>query len=144
LVDNRGCPPLASCPLPAKEFSVLRLALLKRKSFRSNHFARILVANASRRQRGTGTAIALGMTHRNVETLIGRLITDSLFRRRFLENPRQVLSEFRQHGFELTTVENDALAGMDTVAMKAFAEAVDRRIQRVELPHDATTDQREG
>jgi hypothetical protein len=28
--------------------------------------------------------------------------------------------------------------------MKAFAEAVDRRIQRVELPHDATTDQREG
>jgi hypothetical protein len=32
---------------------------------------------------------------------------------------------------------------MDTVAMKAFAEAVDRRIQRVELPHDAGTDQRE-
>jgi hypothetical protein len=87
--------------------------------------------------------MALGMTHRNVETLIGRLMTDSLFRRRFLENPRQVLTEFREHGFELTTVENDALAGMDTVAMKAFAEAVDRRIQRVELPHDATTDQRE-
>ena len=85
----------------------------------------------------------VGMTHRNVETLIGRLITDSHFRRRFLENPRRVLAEFRAHGFDLTTVENDALAGMDTVALKAFAEAVDRRIQRVELPHDATTDQRE-
>ena len=83
------------------------------------------------------------MTHRNVETLIGRLITDSQFRRLFLENPRRVLAEFHAHGFELTTVENDALAGMDTVAMKAFAEAVDRRIQRVELPHDATTDQKE-
>ena len=85
----------------------------------------------------------VGMTHRNVETLIGRLITDSHFRRRFLENPRRVLAEFRAHGFDLTTVENDALAVMDTVALKAFAEAVDRRIQRVELPHDATTDQRE-
>jgi hypothetical protein len=83
------------------------------------------------------------MTHRNVETLIGRLITDSQFRRQFLENPRRVLAEYRAHGFELTTVENDALAGMDTQAMKAFADAVDRRIQRVELPHDASTDQRE-
>jgi hypothetical protein len=92
---------------------------------------------------GTGTAIALDMTHRNVETLIGRLVTDSRFRRRFFENPRRVLAEFREQGFELTTVENEALAGMDTVAMKAFAEAVDRRIQRVELPQDPTSDQRE-
>ncbi len=82
------------------------------------------------------------MTHRNVETLIGRLATDSRFRRQFLENPRRVLAEFRERGFELTTVENEALAGMDTVAMKAFAKAVDRRIQRVELPHDPT-DQKE-
>jgi hypothetical protein len=84
------------------------------------------------------------MTHRNVETLIGRLVTDSRFRRQFLENPRQVLAEYREHGFELTTVENEALAGMDTQAMKTFAEAVDRRIQRVELPRDpGNTDQRE-
>jgi hypothetical protein len=84
------------------------------------------------------------MTHRNVETLIGRLATDSLFRRRFLENPRKVLAEYREHGFELTTVENDALAGMDTQAMKTFAEAVDRRIQRVELPQpESTTESRE-
>jgi hypothetical protein len=84
------------------------------------------------------------MTHRNVETLIGRLATDSRLRRRFLEDPGRVLAEFRQLGFELTTVENDALVGMDTQAMKAFADAVDRRIQRVELPHDTETpDQRE-
>jgi hypothetical protein len=76
------------------------------------------------------------MTHRNVETLIGRLATDSRFRRRFFENPRRVLAEFREHGFELTAVENEALVGMDTQAMKALADAVDRRIQRVELPHD--------
>jgi hypothetical protein len=84
------------------------------------------------------------MTHRNVETLIGRLVTDSRFRRRFLENPSRVLGEFREHGFELTTIEHEALAGMDTQAIKAFADAVDRRIQRVELPHDTgNADQRE-
>ena len=84
------------------------------------------------------------MTQRNVETLIGRLATDSRFRRRFLEDPRRVLAEFREHGFELTTVEKDALAGMDAQAMKAFADAVDRRIQMVELPHDTEiTDQKE-
>jgi hypothetical protein len=81
-----------------------------------------------------GTAIALGMTHRNVETLIGRLLTDTLLRRRFIENPRGVLREFRQQGNDLTSVEHEALAGMDTQAMRTFAEAVDRRIQRVELP----------
>ena len=74
------------------------------------------------------------MTHRNVETLIGRLATDTLLRRRFLEDPRGVLTEYRDQGFELTSVENDALATMDARAMRAFAEAVDRRIQRVELP----------
>ena len=79
------------------------------------------------------------MTHRNVETLIGRLVTDSQFRRRFLEDPRRVLAEFRERGFDLTTVENEALAGMDTQAMKSFAEAVDRRIQRVELPKAEST-----
>jgi hypothetical protein len=84
------------------------------------------------------------MTHRNVETLIGRLVTDSRFRRQFLENPRRVLAEFHEHGFELTPVENEALAGLDTQAMRTFAAAVDRRIQRVELPHDpGTIEQRE-
>jgi hypothetical protein len=79
------------------------------------------------------------MTHRNVETLIGRLATDSLLRRRFLENPRSVLAEFRDQGFELTPVEYEALASMDAGAMKTFADAVDRRIQRVELPHEPAT-----
>lgn len=79
------------------------------------------------------------MAHRNVETLIGRLATDALLRRRFLENPRAVLTDFRDQGFELTTVEHDALASMDAEAMQAFAEAVDRRIQRVEFPTEPET-----
>ena len=58
-------------------------------------------------------------------------------------SPRAVLTEFRSQGFELTTVEHEALASMDSQAMRTFAQAVDRRIQRVELPHDPTTDQRE-
>jgi hypothetical protein len=55
-----------------------------------------------------------------------------------------VLAAFREQGFELTAVEHEALAAMDTQAMRAFAEAVDRRIQRVEFPREAAiTDQRE-
>jgi hypothetical protein len=71
-----------------------------------------------------------------VETLIGRLATDTLLRRRFLEDPRTVLSEFRAQGHELTPVELEALASMDSQAMTAFAQAVDRRIQRVEFPEN--------
>jgi len=83
------------------------------------------------------------MTHRNVETLIGRLATDTAFRRRFLKDPAGVLAEFRDLGFELTTVEHEALASMDAQAMRAFADAVDRRIQRVEFPRESSSDFRE-
>jgi hypothetical protein len=62
--------------------------------------------------------MALGMTHRNVETLIGRLATDTSIRRRFLEDPKGVPSDFRDQGFELTSVEHEALATLDAQAMR--------------------------
>ena len=73
------------------------------------------------------------MTHRNVETLIGRLATDPFLRRRFADNPTALLRELTHHGFELTAVELEALASTDADAIRSFANALDRRIRRVEL-----------
>lgn len=70
------------------------------------------------------------MTHRNVETLIGRLATDPTLRRRFTQDPAAVLGELRDQGVELTPVEIEALASTDPAAIRAFAEALDRRIRK--------------
>src|SRR5688572_32841086 len=53
------------------------------------------------------------MTHRNVETILGRLLTDATLRRRFAEDPTSVLEEFRTEGHELSGVELEALAATD-------------------------------
>jgi hypothetical protein len=73
------------------------------------------------------------MTHRNVETLIGRLATDPAFRRRFVADPAAVLDELRAAGYELTHVELDALASTRADAIEAFANALDRRIRRADV-----------
>ena len=73
------------------------------------------------------------MTHRNVETLIGRLATDATLRRRFVDDPNTVLAELRTQGYELTDVELNALASTNPDAIREFAAHVDRRIQKAEL-----------
>lgn len=70
------------------------------------------------------------MTHRNVETLLGRLVTDPTLRRRFVKDPAVVLGELRDQGFELTPIELEALASTDPDAIRAFAESLDRRIRK--------------
>jgi hypothetical protein len=74
------------------------------------------------------------MTHRNVETLIGRLATDPALRRRFAHDATAVLNELLEQGYELTLVEREALASTDADAIEAFADALDRRIRRAEGP----------
>ena len=81
------------------------------------------------------------MTHRNVETLIGKLATDALFRRRFFENPSAVLAEFRAQGVELTDIELQALAATNADAVREFAASVDRRIQKAEFPEQSDPSQ---
>jgi hypothetical protein len=68
------------------------------------------------------------MSHRSVETVIGRLVTDEGFRRRFLGDPGAVLADL-----ELTAVEREALAGIDAGALRAFTAALDRRLQKVDF-----------
>jgi len=81
------------------------------------------------------------MTHRNVETLIGRLATDATLRRRFLDDPTTVLAELRAQGYELTDVEQLALASTSADAIRAFAAHVDRRIQKAEFTDLSDTTQ---
>lgn len=71
------------------------------------------------------------MAHRNVEILIGRLATDPLLRRRFEGGAITLLHELIAQGFELSTVEVDALANIDTDAIKVFAGTLDRRLRKV-------------
>ena len=73
------------------------------------------------------------MSHRSVETIIGKLATDEGFRRRFLADPAAVLDELRGQGCELSPVEIGALSALDRAAITAFAEALDRRLQKVDL-----------
>ena len=86
------------------------------------------------------------MTHRNVETLLGRLATDPLLRRRFAADPTGVLDQLREQGYELTGVEADALASTDADAIRSFAATLDRRIRRADVASElnASREKRRG
>jgi putative modified peptide len=71
-----------------------------------------------------------GMSQANVERIIGRLITDEEFRRRFAEDPQAALSEITDRGVELTCLELKALASIDPQLTESLAEAIDSRIQK--------------
>jgi len=73
------------------------------------------------------------MSQRNVESLIGRLVTDEGFRRRFSEDPGAALQEVAECGVELTSLEIRALATIDTRLFGMLADAIDPRIQKVDL-----------
>lgn len=71
--------------------------------------------------------------HRNVETLLGRLVTDPTLLRRFAGDPAAVLAELRALGLELTAIEAEALASTDPEAIRRLAAALDRRLRKADL-----------
>jgi len=79
------------------------------------------------------------VTHRNVEALLGRLATDPSLRGRFLEDPARALRELMDEGYELTSVEIDALASTSADAIRSFADTLDRRIRRAVVTIDSHT-----
>jgi dienelactone hydrolase len=76
------------------------------------------------------------VTHRNVETLLGRLLTDPALRRRFAADPTAVLAELRDQGLELTAIEIEALASTEPEALGRLAEALDRRLRKARVASD--------
>jgi hypothetical protein len=74
------------------------------------------------------------MSQCNVERVIGRLVTDEGFRRRFAADPRAAVQEMAERGgLELNACEQRALAAIDPRWIERFADAVDPRIQKIAL-----------
>lgn len=93
------------------------------------------------------------MTQRNVERLIGRLVTDEALRGRFIQDPGGAVAEVVAEGWELTEMERAALASLDRRSLAQLAARVDRRIQKAALiemtqnettPHPAETPRPQG
>jgi hypothetical protein len=73
------------------------------------------------------------MSQRNVELLIGRLLTDEEFRGQFALAPFETLTALRERGCELTRGEIDALVGTDAHLWGKVAAKLPSRLQRCTL-----------
>lgn len=73
------------------------------------------------------------MSQVNVERVIGRLVTDEEFRRRFTARPAAVLRELTAGGMELTECELRVLSAFDPRIAARCARAIDPRIQKADL-----------
>ena len=93
---------------------------------------------------GTNSAVPDGVTHRNVEALIGRLATDPTVRRRFVDDPGGFLRELTAQGYALTPVAIEALASTTGDAIRLFADTLDSRIRRAALNADPAAPQDKG
>ena len=73
------------------------------------------------------------MSQRTVQLIIGRILTDEVFRGHFVQEPAETLTGLRDQGFELTALEAEALLTTDRKAWDAMAQLVDSRLQRCRL-----------
>ena len=70
------------------------------------------------------------MTQKNAEMVIGRLVTDAEFRRRFRHDPGAALDELAALGVELNPVERRELATLDARPFELVASDLSARLQR--------------
>lgn len=70
------------------------------------------------------------MSQRAVEQLLGRVITDPEFRRRFYEDATTACAAA---GLQLTRREHEAVQTLDERAVRAFAAQLDPRIVRAPI-----------
>lgn len=73
------------------------------------------------------------MSQRNVELLIGRLLTDEELRHRFSQAPFETLAALADQGWELTRGEIDALVETDAHLWGRVAAKLPSRLQRCSL-----------
>jgi hypothetical protein len=73
------------------------------------------------------------MSHRTIERVIGRLLTDEELRLQFTRSPRGTLAELREQGWELSRLEVDALLTMEVRLWSDVAARIDPRLQRCSL-----------
>jgi hypothetical protein len=73
------------------------------------------------------------MSQRNVEQVIGKLVTDEGFRRRFADDPKAALAELVEGGLGLNPCEMRGLLALDARRIERFADTLHPCIQKVEL-----------
>jgi hypothetical protein len=71
------------------------------------------------------------VTQRNIEVVIGRLLTDEDFRQTFVKNPQRALVELLERGTLLSNAEIAALVGVDGAVWARMAQQIDPRLQKV-------------
>jgi hypothetical protein len=73
------------------------------------------------------------VAQRNVEIVIGRLVTDETFRAMFMRDAASTLTRFVERGYELTPLETAALQAIDPALWTRTAEHIDPRLQKASL-----------
>jgi hypothetical protein len=73
------------------------------------------------------------MSHRAIERVIGRLLTDEELRHEFVRSPRRTLADLRRQGWELSRLEVDSLLAIDIGLWSDVAARIDPRLQRCSL-----------
>ena len=80
------------------------------------------------------------MSHRTIERVIGRLLTDEELRQDFMGSPRRTLAELGEQGWELSRLEVDALLATEVGLWSEVAARIDPRLQRCSLKsHESET-----
>ena len=73
------------------------------------------------------------MSQRNVQLMVGRVVTDEEFRLRFLDDPEELLFAMVGQGFELTAGEVEALVRTERAMWTDAASRIDARLQQCRL-----------
>lgn len=73
------------------------------------------------------------MSQRNVEWVVGRLVTDEAFRHRFAADAQAALAEMSAAGCELTPCEARVLAALDPAVVERCAGELDPRLLKADL-----------
>jgi hypothetical protein len=76
------------------------------------------------------------VSHRTIERIIGRLLTDEELRFKFTRAPKRTLADLGEQGWELTRIEVDALLTMEIGLWSEVAARIDPRLQRCSLKND--------
>jgi hypothetical protein len=76
------------------------------------------------------------MSQIHVERVIGLLVTDEAFRRRFTEDPHAAIEQLAETGVRLTECERHALTSLDPEKIARLADAIDPRLQKSDLNGD--------
>jgi len=77
------------------------------------------------------------MSQLYVERVIGLLATDEALRREFTRDPAATLMKLIEGGMELNWCERRSLAGLDPEKLARFAQAIDARLQKIDLQRGA-------